>query len=192
MKSSNLPLSSYCNSIFIKMQAIKISIAFESAFCYTHYITGALWKWQALPGLPFLLTFLVMKGIRQEQSLIGELKLSHKRWVCRQKFHQFPGMQVKYSLISLVSRDCMTTLRQGQPILPALGIRPVDTWGKGTDQTKEQQCLPQTRGIRSGCISNPKQTIFSILLSDIYQRGKDTSVMRQKGMMSWVCIFPLH
>lgn len=74
-----------------------------------------------------------MKGIRQEQSWIGELKLSHKRGVCRQKYHQFPGTQVKHSLISVVSRDCMTTLRQGQPILPAPGVRPVETSGKGTD-----------------------------------------------------------
>jgi hypothetical protein len=82
-----------------------------------------------------------MKGIRQEQSLIGELKFSHKRWACQQKSHQFPGMQVKYSLISLPSRDCLTTLRQGQPILPVLGIRPVENVRK-RDRENQRSAVP--------------------------------------------------
>lgn len=100
------------------------------------------------PRPSFLLTFLVMKGIRQEQSLIGELKLSHKRGVCRQKYHQFPGTQVKYSLISLVSRDCMTPLRQGQPILPA----PESDLLKGVEkgQTERKNSSASHRHTESG------------------------------------------
>lgn len=64
------------------------------------------------------------------------IKLSHKRWACRQKYHQFSDMQVKYSLISLVSRGWMPPLRQGQRILPALQIRPVETCGERTDKPR--------------------------------------------------------
>lgn len=133
MKPGNLPLSSCYNSIFTKMRTIKMSSVLKSAFALPTLYGRNSVKPTGSPRPSFLLTFLVMKGIRQEQSLIGELKLSHKRGVCRQKYHQLPSTQVKYSLISLVSGDCMTTLRQGQPILPAWGIRPVETCGKGTD-----------------------------------------------------------
>lgn len=89
-------------------------------------------------------------------------------------------MQVKYSLILLLSRDCLTTLRQGQPILPALGIRPVENVRK-RERTEEQQCLPQTHGIMAGCVFNTNRTIFSILLSDIYQRKKRYISNEAKG-----------
>lgn len=178
MKTSYISSYWCCNSSFTKMQTIKTSPPFESAFAIPLLLAPHQSDSVKMTGfhrsLFFLLTFLVMKGIRQEQSLIGELKLSHKRWVCQQKYRQLLCKQVKYSLISLVSGDFMTTVGQGRPILSECEVRPVETCRKGQTKLKNSSASYQTHSFMSGSVSNTKRAIFSILLSDIYRREKDT------------------
>lgn len=170
MNTSSLSLYWCCNSI--KTQTGKISTTFEPAFaiptvsqefCENDWLSQVSF---------FLLTFLVMKGIRQEQALIGELKFSHKRWVCWQKYHQFLGKQVKYSLISLMSGDCATTLGQGQPMLPSLGVRPVEMCGrKWQTELKNSSASLRHAAACLALFQTPNQLYFRFY-SLTFTRGK--------------------
>lgn len=170
-KLNTSSLSSYWfwNSIFIKMQTIKIRTTFESAFARPTIsqdsvrMTGSL----AL----FLLTFLVMKDIWQEQTLIGNWSSPIKDECVDRNTISSSASRSNISS-HFVSGDCVTTLRQGQPILPTLGVRPVEMCEKGTDWSEELAVPPQTHNLKSGSISNPKRTIFSILLPWHLPEGK--------------------